>query len=82
MNTNFLTQRREGAKILDREAHESAVLRRHPDWRRPPMHPADCICCGEPEQTGRYRGLPVCLPCYKTELLREWFDQQTGDESG
>jgi hypothetical protein len=42
---------------------------------RPDLERADCVCCGEPEQTGRYAGLPVCFPCYETGLLREWLEQ-------
>ncbi len=34
--------------------------------------PLNCVCCGEPNQTGRYEGLPVCFPCYQTGLLAEW----------
>lgn len=41
----------------------------------PPLEPADCVCCGEPKQNGRYAGLPVCFPCYETGLLREWLEQ-------
>ncbi len=55
---------------------EAAVLRSLQNKVRPPMEPADCVCCGEPDQTGRYEGLPVCFPCYQTGLLRELLDQQ------
>lgn len=41
----------------------------------PPLEPADCVCCGEPKQTGRYAGLPCCFKCYETGLLREWLEQ-------
>jgi hypothetical protein len=61
--------------------HEAAVLRSFQNKMRPPMEPADCVCCGKPDQTGRYDGLPVCFPCYQTGLLREWLDQQPGHES-
>jgi hypothetical protein len=53
------------------------------EWRdlvRPPLEPADCVCCGEAKQTGRYAGLPVCFPCYETGLLREWLEQHNALE--
>lgn len=42
---------------------------------RPLGDAADCVCCGEHEQTGRYAGLPCCFPCYETGLLRDWLEQ-------
>lgn len=48
---------------------------------RPPFEPADCVCCGEPQQTGRYAGLPCCFPCYETGLLREWLEQYNALET-
>ena len=47
---------------------------------RPSLEPADCVCCGEPQQVGRYAGLPVCFPCYETGLLREWLEQHNALE--
>ena len=60
----------------DKFQHKAAVLRSLQDKMRPPMEAADCVCCGEPDQLGRYESLPVCFPCYQTGLLREWLDQQ------
>lgn len=39
------------------------------------MEPADCVCCSNPEQIGRYAGLPSCFPCYETGRLRDWLKQ-------
>ena len=61
---------------LERSKRDEAVLRSLRHLERPPLEAADCVCCGERDQTGRYEGLPVCLPCYQTGLLREWLDQQ------
>lgn len=57
-------------------AHGSSLQR----LVRPPLEPADCVCCGEPKQNGRYAGLPVCFPCYETGLLREWLEQNNALE--
>ena len=67
MNTNFMQP-------------EEAVMPALQAHTRPPLQPANCVCCGEPGQTGRYRDLPVCFPCYETGLLRDWFNLQGKNE--
>lgn len=47
---------------------------------RPDGQSADCVCCGESEQNGRYEGLPCCFPCYEKGLLKKWLVENNASD--